>query len=118
MRASVGLRWVSVVVLGLGVLLLPSPALAANANLSVTKTDSPDPVAAGSNITYTITVANNGQDPATTPTLSDSTPANTTFVSVSATGGWTCPTTPVVGGTGAVTCSGPTLATGSSVSFT
>ena len=55
MRVSVGLRWVSAVVLGLGVLLLPSSAFAANANLSVTKSDSPDPVAAGSNITYTIT---------------------------------------------------------------
>lgn len=118
MRASVGLRCVSVVLLGMGVLLLPSPALAANANLSVTTSDSPDPVAAGSNITYTMTVANNGQDPATTPTLSDSTPASTTFVSVSPTGGWTCPTTPVVGGTGAVTCSGPTLASGSSITIT
>jgi uncharacterized repeat protein (TIGR01451 family) len=118
MRTTVGLRWVSAVVLGLGVLLLPSPALAANANLSVTKTDSPDPVAAGSNITYTITVASNGQDPASSPTLTDSTPANTTFVSLSATGGWTCPTAPVVGGTGAVNCSGPTLASGSSVTIT
>ena len=118
MRASVGRRWVSAVVLGLGVLLLPSPALAVNANLSVTKSDSPDPVAAGSNITYTIAVANGGQDPATSPALSDSTPANTTFVSVSATGGWTCPTTPVLGGTGAVTCSGPTLASGSSITIT
>jgi uncharacterized repeat protein (TIGR01451 family) len=118
MRASVGLGWVSAVVLGLSVLLLPSSAFAANADLSVTKSDSPDPVAAGSNITYTITVANSGQDPATSPTMSDSTPANTTFVSVSATGGWTCPTTPVVGGTGAVTCSGPTLASGSSITIT
>jgi len=118
MRASVGLRWVSVVVLGLGVVLLPSPALAANANLSVTTSDSPDPVAAGSNITYAITVANSGQDPATGPTLSDSTPAGTTFVSVGASGGWTCPTTPAVGGTGAVTCSGPTLASGSSITIT
>jgi uncharacterized repeat protein (TIGR01451 family) len=118
MRASVGLRGVSVVLLGMGVLLLPSPALAANANLSVTKSDSPDPVAAGSNITYTITVANSGQDPATSPTLSDSTPASTTFVSVSGNGGWTCPTTPAVGGTGAVACSGPTLASGSSITIT
>jgi uncharacterized repeat protein (TIGR01451 family) len=118
MRASVGLRWVFVVVLGLGVLLVPSPALAANANLSVTMTGLPDVVSAGSNITYTITVANSGQDPATSPTLSDSTPDFTTFVSVSPTGGWTCPTTPVVGRTGAVTCSGPTLASGSSVTIT
>jgi uncharacterized repeat protein (TIGR01451 family) len=112
------LRWTSLALAAGTVLLVPSPALAANANLSVTKMDSPDPVAAGSIITYTITVANNGPDPATGPTLSDSTPANTTFVSVSATGGWTCLTTPVVGGTGAVNCSGPTLASGSSVTIT
>src|SRR5215211_6181592 len=31
-----------------------------DADLSITKTDSPDPVVQGSNVTYTITVTNNG----------------------------------------------------------
>jgi uncharacterized repeat protein (TIGR01451 family) len=34
-------------------------------DLAVTKTDSPDPVKIGQNITYTITVTNNGPDRAT-----------------------------------------------------
>ena len=43
--------------------VLAGPVLAGApvvADLSVVKTDSPDPVAAGSNITYTITVQNLG----------------------------------------------------------
>src|SRR5262245_21644273 len=104
---------------GVGVLVLPAvPASAAVADLAVSKVDTPDPVAAGANITYTIGVTNNGPDPATTPTLSDTTPASTTFVSVSANAGWSCPTTPPVGGIGAVACSGPTLANGASATVT
>jgi uncharacterized repeat protein (TIGR01451 family) len=53
--------------------------------LSVSKTDSPDPVAAGANITYTLTYANTGNANATGVALADTVPANTTFVS--ATGG-------------------------------
>jgi len=86
-------------------------------DLSVTKTDSPDPVVAGSNITYEITVTNNGPAVAINPTLTDSTPAGTTFVSLSAAAGWSC-TAPAVGGTGAISCSTATLASGSSAVFT
>lgn len=52
-------------VLGLA-LLLPATAAAgvASADLSVTKEDTPDPVTPGSNLTYTITVTNNGPAPA------------------------------------------------------
>jgi uncharacterized repeat protein (TIGR01451 family) len=74
-----------------------------SADLSVSKTDSPDPVGAGSNITYTITVTNNGPATATSLVLSESVPANTTFVSLTPPGGWNC-TTPSVGGTGAISC--------------
>src|SRR5262249_53222153 len=35
-----------------------------SADLAVTKTDTPDPVVAGNNLTYTITVTNNGPNPA------------------------------------------------------
>src|SRR5438477_1846948 len=58
-----------------------------SANLALTKSDSPDPVLAGNNITYTLTVTNNGPSDATGVSLSDAIPAGTTFVS--ATGGGT-----------------------------
>jgi uncharacterized repeat protein (TIGR01451 family) len=79
------------------------------ADLSITKTDSPDPVAAGSNITYTINVTNNGPATASDLVFSDSVPANTTFVSLAAPTDWGC-TTPVVGGTGAIGCTSSSLA--------
>jgi uncharacterized repeat protein (TIGR01451 family) len=84
----------------------------ASSDLSVTKVDSPDPVAAGNNLTYTITVANSGPDPALTVELRDTVPANTTFVSFTAPGGWST-TTPAVGGTGDVVATNPSLASGS-----
>jgi uncharacterized repeat protein (TIGR01451 family) len=74
------------------------------ADLSLTKTDSPDPVAAGTNLTYTITVTNSGPDVAENVSWSDTLPAGTTFTSLSAPGGWSC-TTPAVGAGGTVTCS-------------
>jgi len=86
-------------------------------DLSVSKTDLPDPVTSGANVTYTITVTNNGPDPATTVSLSDTLPAGTTFVSFTAPAGWT-PTTPAVGGTGTVTATNPSLANGAVEVFT
>lgn len=83
-------------------------------DLSITKADSPDPVHAGANLTYTITVANNGPDAAATSSWSDTLPAGTTFVSLPNVAGWSC-TTPSVGATGLVSCSNPTFAVGSSV---
>jgi uncharacterized repeat protein (TIGR01451 family) len=81
------------------------------ADLSLTKTDSPDPVLAGQNITYTDTVANAGPDDAVNVSVSDSTPANTTFVSASAPAGWST-TAPAPGGTGAITFTRATLTSG------
>jgi hypothetical protein len=86
----------------------------AAADLSVTKTDTPDPVNAGTNLTYTITVANAGPDAASAAAWSDTLPAGTTFVSLSPVAGWTC-TTPAVGGTGTVDCNNPSFAVGSAV---
>jgi uncharacterized repeat protein (TIGR01451 family) len=88
-----------------------------SSDLSVTKSDSPDPVNAGSNITYTITVNNAGPDAAINATLADTLPANTTFVSLSSPGGWSC-ATPAVGGTGLVNCSIPSLAVSAPAVFT
>ena len=64
------------------------------ADLSITKTGSPSPVTAGNNLTYTITVTNtstaaNGTT-ATGITVSDSLPANTSFVSVTGHDGFVC----------------------------
>jgi uncharacterized repeat protein (TIGR01451 family) len=60
------------------------------ADLSITKSDSPDPVTAGDDLTYTVTVTNNGPDPSTSVTVTDDLPAETTFVSCSSTGGGVC----------------------------
>jgi len=64
-------------------------------DLAVTDSGTPSPVTAGSNITYTQTITNNGPSYCTGSTFSEGTPANTTFVSVAVvtTGGgtWTCP---------------------------
>ncbi|HET8796740.1 MAG TPA: hypothetical protein VFO89_03575, partial [Thermoanaerobaculia bacterium] len=84
----------------------------ATADLAITKTDSPDPVIAGESLTYSITVTNNGPDPASSASWSDTLPAGTTFVSLSSPGGWSC-TTPAVGANGTVSCSIASLGAGS-----
>jgi large repetitive protein len=86
----------------------------ATADLAVTKSAAPATVAAGGNITWTIGVTNNGPNDATNVTLSDTLPANTTFVSLNQTSGPTFNCT-----TGAtVTCTIATLTAGTSASFT
>jgi uncharacterized repeat protein (TIGR01451 family) len=92
--------------------------LTPSADVSVTKADSPDPVIAGNNITYTITVTNNGPSDAQTLALSDAVPANTTLVSVSTPSGWTRTDVVPAGGTGTLTFTRPTLAAGASSIFT
>jgi len=83
------------------------------AEMTVTNSASPDPVIAGNNITYTQTATNVGSVAANNPTLSENTPTNTTFQSISAPPGTTC-TTPAVGGTGAITCTAGSAPAGSS----
>ena len=86
--------------------------VADSADLSVTNSVSPVPVQASGTLTYTQVVTNAGPSPATTATFTESTPANTTFTSITAPTGWSC-TTPVVGGTGTISCTNPSDATGS-----
>jgi uncharacterized repeat protein (TIGR01451 family) len=82
--------------------------VAASADLLLSNTDTPDPVNAGSNISYQLTLTNNGPSNAATATFSDTLPAGTTFVSLSTTGPWSC-TTPAVGANGTVSCTNPSF---------
>ncbi len=90
--------------------------VAGSADMSLTNTDTPVPVQAGNNITYTQVVTNAGPSTATTATLTETTPANTNFQSITIPAGWSC-TTPAVGSAGTITCTNPSFAAGSS-SFT
>ena len=90
------------------IVVQPSPS---TCNLSITKTDGVTSVAAGSDITYTITVTNNGPNTVTGATVSDPLPAGTTFVSVGG-GGTYNPTTDTV------TYTTGTLAASGTASFT
>jgi uncharacterized repeat protein (TIGR01451 family) len=83
-----------------------------NSDISVSKSDSPDPVTVGNNLTYTITVTNNGPDTATGVTLIDTLPSSVTYVSATSTQG-SCTKT---GNT--VTCNIGTLSNGSSATVT
>ena len=56
-------------------------ALAPVADLSVTMTDAPDPAATNNNLTYTVTVRNNGPSAATAIVVTDLLPPGATFVS-------------------------------------
>ncbi len=88
-----------------------SVQVADSADLSLTNSASPVPVLAAANITYTQVVTNAGPSVATAASLTESTPPNTTFQSVTFPAGWGC-TTPAVGGTGLITCTNPTFSPG------
>jgi uncharacterized repeat protein (TIGR01451 family) len=86
--------------------------VADSADMSITNAASPVPVIAGNNITYTQVVTNAGPSTATTATLTETTPANTSFQSVTFPAGWSC-ITPSVGSSGTITCTNPSFAAGS-----
>lgn len=77
------------------------------ADLSITKTGSPDPVTVGNNLTYTITITNNGPNTATGVTLTDTLPGSVTFVS-------STPSQGFCSGAAVVTCSIGSLANSAS----
>jgi uncharacterized repeat protein (TIGR01451 family) len=95
--------------------VLSTPA--ASADLAVTVSGAPDPVNAGDNLTYTITVTNDGPDAASSLSLVDDVPAGTTFVSFTAPAGW-APSTPGAGGTGSVSATADALPSGDHATFT
>ncbi|MCC6345056.1 MAG: SBBP repeat-containing protein [Bryobacterales bacterium] len=86
-------------------------------DLIVTKAGPPT-ASAGANISYVVSVSNIGSGAAQNVTMTDSIPANTTFVSAGQTSGppFGC-TTPAAGGTGAVVCSIPTFPANATASF-
>ena len=83
-----------------------STTVSASANLSMTKTGTATVVAGGS-VTYSLVVANAGPSDAAALSVTDTLPAGVTFVSATGTG-WTCTNT----GNVSVSCTRPTLATG------
>jgi uncharacterized repeat protein (TIGR01451 family) len=88
-------------------------ATATQADLVVSNSASPTSLSAGSDVTYTQTVTNNGPAVATGATFTEAIPANMNFQSITIPTGWTCSTLPAVGGTGTISCSdGSSLGTG------
>jgi uncharacterized repeat protein (TIGR01451 family) len=81
-------------------------------DLSISNTDNPDPDVAGSTLTYTIVVTNNGPDTSTGGTVTDTVPSTATFVSATGTTG-NCSQT-----NGVVTCFTGTLANGATSTIT
>ena len=79
-------------------------------DLSVAMTDNPDPVSINNNITYTATITN-GEANVTGVTLTDILPANTSYISASASQG-TC------SGTTTITCNIGSMAAGATVTVT
>jgi uncharacterized repeat protein (TIGR01451 family) len=68
-----------------------SGCLATNtADVAIAETDSPDPVTVGSDITYSITVTNNGIGTAQSVAVTDNLPPGLTYVSCNSTGSGLC----------------------------
>ncbi len=83
------------------------------ADLAISKTASSPTIVVGSNVTYTITLTNNGPDPASSITVTDNLPLSLSFVSCLSTANGVC------GGSGNNrTVSFTTLASGASATIT
>ena len=67
--------------------LIPSVAAAATADLSIAKTDNADPISEGSELIYTLAVANAGPDAANAVVVEDKLPNQTDFVAATSSQG-------------------------------
>ena len=87
-------------------------------DLALTKGDAPDPVVAGTNLTYTLGLSNDGSAAASMVTVTDTVPMGSTFVSASVTAGsgWLI-SAPSVGGTGDVVFSKALVAGAEAANF-
>ncbi|MGA8223949.1 MAG: hypothetical protein WB780_20030, partial [Candidatus Acidiferrales bacterium] len=94
-----------------GIAVSGEPEAGTGADLGVSMTAAPNPVNTGSNLTFSITVTNNGPDSAQSATVTEALPAGATFVSSSTTVG-TC------SGTTTVTCTLGTFANGATADIT
>ena len=74
--------------IALSLYVLVAPALfAQSADLVLTKSDSPDPVVKNTNLTFTVSVLNNGPSAATNVVVTDELDGNVSFVSAEQTAG-------------------------------
>jgi uncharacterized repeat protein (TIGR01451 family) len=105
------------IVLAVSLAAVSTSAAAQTADLAVTRTGSADPIAAGTDLTSTIVVANNGPDAAANATLTDVLPPGVTFVSLTAPSGWQT-STPAVGSGGTVSATNRNVANGATATFT
>ena len=92
--------------------------VAGNADLGIAKTTAATGATRGGALSYTITITNNGPDPAASVVMTDTLPSSLLFQSIVPPGAeWNC-TTPAAGATGTVTCTAATLASGATAVFT
>lgn len=85
-------------------------------DLAVTKTG-PQQATPNTDLTYTITVTNNGPDLATNARVVDDLDPSLSFVSMNSPAGWTC-NPPPVGTTGQIVCTNPNYTPGTMDNFT
>jgi uncharacterized repeat protein (TIGR01451 family) len=85
----------------------------APADLDVSQIADVEPVTGGQNVTYTVTLTNNGPSTAYNLVLTDNVPTDLTFVSVTPPGGWSCD--PPSGGQ--YSCTASSLASSASAIF-
>lgn len=90
-----------------------------SADVAIAKSGSASAVAGGAPASYTITLSNNGPDPASVARFSDALPAGMTFVSLAQnTGPSAVCSKPPVGANGTVACSIALLGNGANAQFT